>query len=91
MKEEENKVIGNPNNWHIEVYPRSAGNFGYYSISSIKYNTKEAENLASDMQDEIKRHTNDVSGTRMVYDSFICLKCENEFDTEKEAINCNHE
>lgn len=43
MKEEtiKNEVVGNPNNWHIEVYPRSAGNFGYCSISSIKYNNRE--------------------------------------------------
>ncbi len=86
-----NEVVGNPNDWHIEVYPRRAGDFGYCSISSIKYSQKEAENLANDMISEIERHVDGVSGTRMIYESYICMKCGNQFENEKEALECNHE
>ena len=40
---------------------------------------------------EIERHTDGVSGARMVYESYICLKCGNQFENEKEAIECNHQ
>ena len=90
MQEIKKKPIGNPNNWHIEVYPKRAGDFGFASLSSIKYDTKEAEDLARDMQDEIKRHVDRVAGCSMIYESWICPECENEFDTYKEAENCDH-
>lgn len=86
-----NKVIGNPNDWHIEVYPKRAGDFGFCSISSIKYDTVGAENLASDMEDNINRHVDGVSGCSMVYDSWICVECNVNFDTRKEAENCTHD
>lgn len=87
---EKKKPIGNPNNWHIEVYPKRAGNYGSVSISSVKYDTKEAEDLARDMQYEIKRHINGVAGCSMIYESWICQECQNEFNTYEEAENCDH-
>lgn len=90
MDNEINKVIGNPNNWHIEVYPKRAGDFGFASISSIKYDSKEAEDLAREIEQEIKRHVSGVSSCQMIYESWICVECENEFDTKKEAENCEH-
>ncbi len=79
---------GDPNNWHIEVYPRNAGNFGICSISGIYYDDNQCEILSRDIMDEIKRHVNDVQGTYLVFDSFLCTKCGNHFNTSKEAEDC---
>lgn len=78
----------NPNDWHIEVYPRRAGDFGGISMSGIKYTEKEAENLQVDIQNEIRRHINGVANTSVVYDGWLCEECENEYSTKKEAEEC---
>jgi len=77
----------NENAWHIEVCPRSAGNYGGFSISGIEYSESEAVNLQNDIMHEIKRHVNDISQCNVVYDGFIC-ECGNEYETFIEAENC---
>lgn len=90
MEKEIKKPIGNPNDWHIEVTPKRAGDFGSCSISSIQYDTKEAESLAKEMIDEIKRHVDRVSSCSMVYESWICPDCKDYFETYEEAKNCKN-
>ncbi len=85
-----NKIIGNPNDWHIEVYPKRAGDFGFCSISSVKYDAREAEVLADDIEEQINRHVDRVGHCRMIYDSYICLRCNTQYDTKKEAEECSH-
>lgn len=83
------EIIGNPNEWHIEVYPRSAGDFGCASISSIRYDKGEAEQLQKEIENSIKRHIDRVRFTNVVYDSFICLGCNAYGETKKECEeNC---
>ena len=82
------KPIGDPNNWHIEVYPKRAGDFGFCSMSSVKYDKKEAEDLAKEIEENIDRHIDGVQGCSMIYDGWTCPVCENYFDTKEEAKSC---
>jgi hypothetical protein len=95
MEEEKKKkknVIGDPNEWHIEITPRRAGNFGSCSISSIKYRPREAEELAIEMKEQIKRHVDNVSYiSDIVYESFICTECDSNYETRESAENCDCE
>lgn len=78
----------NYNNWHIEVTPKTAGDFGGISISSIEYDKKEAESLQQEIEVNILRHIDRVSHTRVVYESYICSGCDTDYETEKEADDC---
>lgn len=77
----------NPNDWHVKVFPRRAGDFGHLSLSSIQYTDSEAQRLQKDMAADIKRHIDNVAGTRVEYDSYVC-ECGNSYDTESEANEC---
>ena len=70
---------------YLRVEPKSAGDFGYVSISSIRY---ENDTHLSDMVDEIKRHIDRVSSATISYDCYVCGKCGNGYDTKNEAENC---
>ena len=78
----------NYNDWHINVYPKSAGDFGFGSISSVEYTENEAKILQSDMQDSISRHTDEVRHTSVEYDSWLCGECGNAQSTKEQANEC---
>lgn len=78
-------IIGNPNDWVIEVEPKCAGDYGFASISSIRYTSDEAKDLQREMQSDIERHIDRVRYTRVVYNSYICEDCNASGDSEKEV------
>jgi hypothetical protein len=67
--------IPNPNGWHIVVVPRNAGDFGFVSMSGVKYTPKEAEDLQDEITNEIKRHIDNISHCSVEYTGFVCSEC----------------
>lgn len=78
----------NYNNWHIEVIPRQAGDFGFCSISSFKYTESQAKNLQSNIINNIKRHVDGIDSCNVIYESWFCDKCGEYYDDKKDAENC---
>lgn len=76
-----------PNNWHLEIFPRSAGDFGSCSISSIQYDEREARDAQRDMENAINRHVDRVRHINVVYDGYLC-ECGNYFDNKQDAEEC---
>jgi len=76
-----------PNNWHIEVYPRRAGQFSGCSISGMKYSDSEADRLQKDIMEQIRWHVDDINSSNVIYDGYVC-QCGNEYETKEEAENC---
>lgn len=82
-------IIGNPNDWSIQVIPKRAGEFGSSSIGFIEYSKQEAEQLMEEMQEAIKRHVDKVKNTYAEYNSYICTECEERFITRIDADSHN--
>jgi len=78
----------NWNNAYLEVYSRGAGDFGYFSMSGVKY---EDSRHLEEMEEQIKRHVNRVGSVNILFDGceWICGKCGDEFETKEEAENCH--
>ena len=83
------EAIKNYNNAYLKVYPKGAGNFGYMSISGIKY---KGDSHLREMEENIKRHVDNVGSVEIAfdedYDEWMCSKCETTWATEKEAEDC---
>jgi hypothetical protein len=79
------KIIGNPNDWEIVVEPKRAGDYGFASISSIRYSHDEAEDLQSEMRADIERHIDRVRYTSVKYNSYYCDDCGAYGDNKAEA------
>lgn len=52
----------------IEVEPRQAGDFGFASMSGIRYTERELETLAADMVADIQRHVANVDWVRVKWE-----------------------
>jgi rubrerythrin len=86
------KATPDPNGWHIEVYPRSAGDFGFASMSGIRRDAREAGYMQREMQEQIERHVDNLPSrgarTQVVYDSWSCGECGYSFSTKSLADEC---
>lgn len=73
----------------VEVTPRSAGNYGIFSVSGQHRSPEDEYSLAKDIEDDIKRHVGDVQYTninqRMVYED----EEGNEYETLFELLDVN--
>lgn len=76
------------NSFYLQIYPRGAGDYGFASISGIEYDQEQAESLFEEMKDQIKRHVDSVRSVHMEFDTYLCGKCESDFDTRAEAEQC---
>ncbi len=73
---------------YIRVDMIGAGNFGSVSMSGIKY---EDERHLEEASSEIKRHVDRVRSVDIHYDYYTCGKCDDDFESEKEAEECCNE
>jgi hypothetical protein len=73
------------NSGFLSVYPRSAGNYGFCSISGIEY---EDDSHLEEMKEQIERHVDRVQNVYIEYEQYQCSKCEDIWNSEKEAEDC---
>lgn len=65
----------------IEVQPRNAGNFGYIRISGRERSVYEEYRLAQQIEQDIKRHVDDVEYTNINQEYVYEDEDENEYDS----------
>ncbi len=78
-------------NFRIEVTPRSAGDFGFASVSGMQRSEAEAERLCEDIAEQIRRHVDELPsrhmsrqrGVYVMWDSKpICSHCGSAWTEE---------
>ena len=73
--------------WHLKVTPRSKGNYGTFSIGSMHYDQREAEDLQAEMSEAIKRHIDHVHSVDVEYEEYLC-ECGRGHESERKAKEC---
>lgn len=75
-------------NFHVRVEPRSKGDFGFATISSIQYTPKEEEEACEEMVREIKRHVDRVGYIGVEYDAEqVCEFCGAQWTEDDDNYN----
>lgn len=79
-----------PNNWHIVVYPKSAGDLGGVYVSWIQHDERDAKGAQDRMVGDIRRHVDGVARVTIVH-SWLCPVCNLSHETKQGGEQCCQE